>query len=56
MSLSCFHQAGESVLLDLRDIVKDHQLDIGGVVHVGAHTGEEAVIYDLFGNPSGVLD
>jgi FkbM family methyltransferase len=35
--------------LDLNDLVKKFDLDIRGVLHVGAHLGEEAALYDSLG-------
>jgi FkbM family methyltransferase len=37
------------VLLDFRSLYAKYNLDISGVLHVGAHTGEEAEIYDSLG-------
>lgn len=37
------------MLLDLRQLVAEHSMEVQGVVHVGAHTGEEAIIYDQLG-------
>jgi FkbM family methyltransferase len=39
------------VLLSLRDLSTRYDLRITGVVHVGAHLGEEAEVYDRMGVP-----
>lgn len=37
------------MLLDLEKLVKKYQMDITGVLHLGAHLGEEAAIYTKLG-------
>lgn len=37
------------MLIPLNELIKNHNLDISGVLHLGAHTGEEAEAYDANG-------
>lgn len=37
------------MLIDIEELVAKHQLDVNGVLHVGAHHGEEADVYDNLG-------
>jgi len=39
------------MLIDLRDLRVKYEMDITGIVHVGAHLGEEAEVYDEMGVP-----
>lgn len=37
------------MLLEFNDLVKKYNMDISGILHVGAHLGEEAELYDAIG-------
>lgn len=37
------------MLLEFNDLVKKYKMNISGVLHVGAHLGEEAKLYDSLG-------
>lgn len=37
------------MLLEFNDLVKKYDMNISGVLHVGAHLGEEAPLYDALG-------
>lgn len=37
------------MLLDFENLVREHHLDITGVLHIGAHLGEETKIYQQLG-------